>query len=491
MRLFEIVLVGANVLSLLGWVLPLPDSLRGARIALALLALAAGAAQIALEGPRWQLAPAYGLALGLAVVVPAGGAPGSLGGGLALLTLLIAAALPAPLPVFRLPEPTGPYAIGTLTYHWVDSSRPELFTPDDPTDHRELMAQVWYPAQAVPGATRAPYIEDVEHVAPALARLFHLPPFFLSHFRYVTTHAVDAAPVASGEKRYPVLIFLSGLGGFRQSNMAQVEALVSHGYVVVGLDQPGASALVRFPDGREVSVPPRDVIQPSIVQSVEPAPDPPVLFGEPLPAGIIPYFAADASFAVDRLAALDAADPHGVLTGRLDLSRAGIFGISLGGINAAEACWLDDRLDACLIMDVFISQHVVEDGLDQPVMIVTRSADTMQLEQERAGGWTETEIEQHQRTMRALYERARGDAYYLQIEDMFHVNMTDAPYWTPLLRWLGMAGPLDGGRVWDVLNAYTVAFFDRHVKGEPASLLDGSSADYPEVEFEARRLTTP
>lgn len=491
MRPFEVILLFANALSLLGWVLPLPDSLRGARAALPLIALAAAVAQLVLEGPRWQMLPAYGLALALAAVALTGAAPGAAGVGVGLLMLLISVVLPALVPVFRFSAPGGPYSIGTVTYHWTDASRPELFTPGDPADHRELMAQVWYPAEDVPGAPRAPYVEDAAHVLPALAHLFHLPSFFFTHFRYVTTHAVEAAPVAAAQPRYPVLIFLTGLGGFRQSNTAQVEALVSHGYVVVGLDQPGGSVLVRFPDGREVPALPRDAIQPSIVQSVEPVPDAPVLFGEPQPEGIIPYFAADVPFALDRLAALDAADPQGILTGRLDLSRAGIFGISLGGINAAEACWLDDRLDACLIMDVFISQHVVEEGLDQPVMIITRSADTMRLERERAGGWTETEIEQHVSTMRAVYEQAADDSYYLQVEDMFHVNMTDAPYWTPLVRWVGMAGPLDGGRVWEALNAYSVAFFDQSLKGEPSPLLDGPSAQYPEVEFETRRLGTP
>ena len=53
------------------------------------------------------------------------------------------------VPIFHFPKPTGSYAIGTVTYHWVDLSRPELFTTD-PNDHRELMAQVWYPAKNEP-----------------------------------------------------------------------------------------------------------------------------------------------------------------------------------------------------------------------------------------------------------------------------------------------------------------------------------------------------
>ena len=52
-----------------------------------------------------------------------------------------------------------PHATGTLTYHWVDASRAEIFTAD-PNARRELMVQVWYPADAVPSPTRAPYLPE-------------------------------------------------------------------------------------------------------------------------------------------------------------------------------------------------------------------------------------------------------------------------------------------------------------------------------------------
>jgi len=61
--------------------------------------------------------------------------------GLGALALLISAAPPIVSPVFRFPRPSGPYAIGRLTYHWVDAARPEVFTADT-NDHRELMVQM-------------------------------------------------------------------------------------------------------------------------------------------------------------------------------------------------------------------------------------------------------------------------------------------------------------------------------------------------------------
>jgi hypothetical protein len=166
------------------------------------------AAQSLLEGPRWQLVPAYALSVAFPLVsvlqrwrrdrkkTPrplarriVAGLGVSLGG----LALGLAAALPALLPVFHFPPPTGPYGIGTVTYHWVDSSRPDIFAPA-PGNSRELMAQVWYPAQRDQVPQRAPYVAPGTNFA-ALTRLVHLP----SPRRCVTStqrerHEYSAAP---------------------------------------------------------------------------------------------------------------------------------------------------------------------------------------------------------------------------------------------------------------------------------------------------------
>lgn len=298
---------------------------------------------------------------------------------------------------------------------------------------------------------------------------------------------MPSAPVPVTQTSYPVLIYLTGLGGFRSASMFQIQELVSHGYIVAGIDQPGLSAMVRFPDGRQIAGLTKNEISPVMMQSIEPQPDAPVLNGTALPDGILPYFAQDVSFVLDQLSAVNTADPNHLLTGRLDLERVGIFGISAGGENGAEACLKDSRLKACLIMDVWIPADVVKASLHQPTMFITRDAATMRLERERSGGWTEKEIALTLDTMRALYESLPGDGYYLQIPNMFHINFTDAPAWSPITSQIGLTGPINGQRGFDLVNAYTLAFFDRYLKDQPSSLLDGPSEQYPEVNFESRR----
>jgi pimeloyl-ACP methyl ester carboxylesterase len=407
-----------------------------------------------------------------------------------LIVLIVSIALPVVVPVFRFAPPTGPDGIGTVTYHWVDGSRPEPFTAD-PDDHRELMAQVWYPAAPAPGAARAPYLVDSDAVTPELARLTGLPPFLFRHFRYVTTNAVAGVPIAGRQARYPVLLFLSGLYGFRSVSTFQIEELVSHGYVVVGLDQPGVVATVRFPDGRQISNLPFDEIDPLVDQSVAPRPAPPVLGGEPQPDGLVPFFAQDVRFALDQLGLVDVADQQRVLTGHLDLGRAGVFGVSLGGRIAAEACLRDDRLKACLVIDDPVPADVTAAGLHQPTMFLTRDAETMRLERRKSGGWTEQDIVTTLGTMRALFAKLSGGGYYVEIPNLFHVNFTDLPYWLPPATQLGLAGPIGARRGFTVVNTYTVAFFDQALRGVRSPLLGDRPRPVPGTTVEVRPPAPP
>lgn len=104
------------------------------------------------EGYRWQMIPLYVIVFGVvsyAIVLKgeirrAWTISGAITGSI-LLVLGTAALILLPVP--RMPEPVGPYQIGTVTFHWVDQSRIETYGGADGSEPRELMAQVWYPAE--------------------------------------------------------------------------------------------------------------------------------------------------------------------------------------------------------------------------------------------------------------------------------------------------------------------------------------------------------
>ncbi|MFN2591351.1 MAG: alpha/beta hydrolase family protein, partial [Candidatus Dormibacteria bacterium] len=437
-------------------------------------------AQVIVEGYRWQMIPAYLLsaAVGLswAFQVARPGQRSAWGRfvwmSIGIVVLVVSVTAPVVVPVFRFPRPGGPYAIGTVTYHWRDTNRREIFSAD-PAARRELMAQVWYPAEPGVKAHAAPYVSDATALSSVAGRLLHVPGFVFDYWDMVLTHATQIPPMASARPEYPVLVFTSGLNAFRQSNMFQVEQLASRGFVVVGLDQPYTSAVTVFPDGRTVAGWTKDRLDAVIEQSITPITPAPMLGDVELPSGVIPYLAQDVSFAVDQLVRLNTADPHGLLTHRLDLDHIGAFGVSLGAMEVGEACHADPRLRACLMMDAAMPADVVRDGLQQPTMWLTRDANSILLERSRSGGWPDREISETLTTQREVFtESPPGYGYYIEIPGMFHVNFTDAPSWTPLAQMLALSGPIGGTRGHEIVAAYSVAFFDRFLTGNRPALLD-------------------
>lgn len=475
MRPFEILLLLAEFSVLVLMFLPISLAWVWLRY-LPIVAVLAAVAQLQIEGPRWQMVPAY-LVMALFftnwrprkfIIVL---------GSLALFASLL---LSMAIPVFQFAKPTGPYEIGTVTYHWIDTSRIEVFNADTKT-HRELMVQISYPAQHDTTLQQAPYMPDAVAFSAAQGKLHNWPSFLLDHLKYVKTNAQLSAKVAPDKPQFPVLIFVEGITGYRQMNNFQVEELVSHGYIVVAIDQPYVAATVVFPNDREISGLSKDQMNPLIQQSITPVESAPVLNRTAFNDGIIPYFAQDVVFTLDQLAKLNKADPNGNLAGRLDLERIGIFGVSLGGMIVGEACRLDRRLRACLVMDAPMTSRVVREGLMQPTMWITRDAQTMRNE-----GWPQFDIDQHQATMRAVFNRLADNGYFVQVDGMFHVNLTDVPLFSPLLSWSSMTGPVVRKRAHDIINAYSESFFDEYLDGPKSSLLDSATKHFPEVQFEKR-----
>ncbi len=196
MRPFEVLTLVLAALSLLPFILPTRYHSRRLRW-LPLTAALALVLHIILEGYRWQMLPAYLLVVVLAlltfvsVLLPQRPVRSQAlrvsGGALALLWLVLSIALPYALPVPRPKAPTGPYAVGTLSAHLVDESRPESFS--EQVTHRELMVQVWYPAQIDADSERAPFIDHIDVAGPAIARRLNLPPFIFGHLNLVHTAA--------------------------------------------------------------------------------------------------------------------------------------------------------------------------------------------------------------------------------------------------------------------------------------------------------------
>lgn len=442
-------------------VLLLPLAFKDRRTGRFLAALVAAGLLIhlVLGVPRWQLIPAYlavGLVLLLGLRAPLTRRRGKVGWGvLTVLLTLVTAGLVWALPLFRLPAPSGPHAIGTQVVHLDVKNQP-------------VTVQVWYPTDQREGKV-APYLFDAP-VASALAQSVGLPGFAFGHLRHLPTHAYLKAVPASGP--HPTLLFFHGLGGVRQQNTFQIEELVSHGYLVVGIDMPGYAAATVSGQGQVI---------PNTHGSAS--------LSNRLSDQWVRDWATVGRPVLDELLS----DPHWRTF--IDAGRIGAFGHSFGGATASYLLLTEPRIKAALNMDAGIfGQPLPEQGYSRPFFLMNTGAglDLKRLQQQ-AEKLTDTQISaatNGQTTSRAAYfsdlqdlferrrQALRGQAWSLVLPGTQHLSFSDVTLYSPLL-----SGGEDVDATHREVNAYTLAFFDSQLRDMPVDTSALRQA-FPALQFQ-------
>ena len=240
----------------------------------------------------------------------------------------------APSPRLTLPPPTGSHRLGTTSLYLIDPSRPDAWVPNQ---RAQVMIQLWYPAEAVDGYPRAPYMPT--SAGRAWEKNLDLPSLNLP-----ITEGHLGAPVRRRDGGWPVVLYSHSLGGERSETTSLVTDLASRGYVVVTIDHIHDADVVELPDGslQFCAVPPPTVDKDTPTQTKE-----------------IVSRVADVRFVLDQLAVINCGGnpgheqwplPRG-LRGALDLGRVGMFGQSDGGSTTAHAMNADARIKVGVSLD--------------------------------------------------------------------------------------------------------------------------------------------
>ncbi|MCU6708857.1 acetylhydrolase [Paenibacillus sp. J5C_2022] len=391
--------------------------------------------------------------------------------GVAAVYASVAIVLPLLFPVFSFAEPTGPYTIGTVTYHWTDAAREEKFT-EASGDSRELMVQIWYPASSEATGKAAPYLSDPAPYIEGLHELLQLPEFLFSGLKLVNTHAIANAGLADTEAKYPVLLFSHGFMGYKNQNTFQIEQLASHGYIVVGIEHAYSSVASVFPDQHVVKFDSEgktgyDQMKYSFMD------------------GRNRVWVEDAKFVLDQIETLSANDPGGLFTGRIDLEHVGMFGHSFGGATTVQMLLDDSRIQAGLNMDgvLYGEKRIPADGLKKPFLLM--SADDTLKGVDHTGDAEIAELGTDREEIAAYYDElfarydpvTAGANYWMTFKNSKHMSFSDLYLLTPLFEWMEGA---DVRRTHELINEYTLDFFDHYLKGEPLQYLDRNLGDHPE-----------
>ncbi|KZE48325.1 hypothetical protein AV540_17145 [Brevibacillus parabrevis] len=463
MRLFEVLLsmvaivflwysIWSNKASgrIIGWGVPV-------------LLIVTGVAHLIMEKARWQMGPIYIIALIVIVYFAAGifsdfvkqktvlqsillSVP-------ALMISVIGLLLPCLLPVFSFANPTGAYKIGTVDYTWTDNSR---IAHDGFS--RKINARIWYPAHPDSLLQKADYVPEVSLMAKALENHFGIPSFLLQYTKLIETHSYANASFVADVKTAPVIFLSHGnMNGGRFTNTFQAVDLASNGYIVVAVEHPGTALMATYPDGSYTPFHDSSSHLPMEYQIQNEASLP-----------VIKEQVQDIGFALEQLKKLNQAESGSPLVGKADFSRLGIIGHSFGGATVVEAMYRYPVFRAGINMDGYLYGEERDEALDRPLLIMNGG-----FVPEELGESVEMQQTEQQRRARILGPKG-GELDFAQAG---HLSFTDIPLYSPLLHALSPKPQQNHASI----NEVTVAFMNRHLKGDTAASVQAIADRYPEV----------
>jgi pimeloyl-ACP methyl ester carboxylesterase len=301
----------------------------------------------------------------------------------------------------------------------------------------------------------------------------------------VRTHAVIDAPPVTSPAKFPTLVFSHGYGGMPSAHTALFEDLASHGYAILSVVHPYESAAAKLADGRLVSFldeggAPRlsfrnvltewsreDETMAAVTRAVGDD-EQRRLLGEYL-SGLretgetLRRWVDDTKLVLDRLAELPAASTAARLAGRLDMTRVGAAGHSMGGVTAGQFCLEDRRCAAGLNLDG-IPQYgsMISQARSRPFLMVYSA---------RTGRLGASD---------AIYRRSALPYFRVDIRETLHLDFTDMIFWNGPLRARGALGTLAPLRATEITRAVVREYFDQELLNKRSSLLGGRSV-FPEI----------
>ena len=288
-----------------------------------------------------------------------------------------------------LPIPTGSFAVCRAIYDWTDDTRLDTLAPI-PGTKSELLVWIWYPSAAEQSVAMDDYVPAQMRAAAGPAA----GPWKLltRDASKVHGHSTRDPDVSLQQRSYPVAIMRAGASAGVVGYSTLAEDLASHGYVVVGFDAPYRTYSVVFPDGRVMRRTPEN--NPELCEGLEQAQQARCV------NKVLTAWTADIAFVLDQLERLNASDPTGKFTGRLDMTRVGVFGHSFGGAQAAQFCSLDSRCKAGIDVDGSLHGSVIQAGIHRPFMFLLSGQGDFS---------SDAEIRQIQADIQSVYDRLPAD----------------------------------------------------------------------------------
>ena len=285
-----------------------------------------------------------------------------------------------------LPSPTGTYFVGTQNLFFTDSSRKEKLTLTW-GDKRALQVKIWYPSD-VKGEKANLYLKDYSaDILWKNYRIFNDDKAFFDSLKTYSTFSYEGIPISKAQQKFPIIIFSQGYYfGLDDFYCALMENLASNGYIVVSITHPYDQVITNTAEGKVITIKKYRVTKAYLQwKKVEfmhkKNPDTTnarqvnrilkaYLRGMRIFKKSVSLWTKDAQFIMDTLQRINDFSVNNRWYGKIDLSRAGTLGQSVGGAVAGQLTYVDGRIKAGANLDCFQFGDLYKHEMDKPFMLL-------------------------------------------------------------------------------------------------------------------------
>lgn len=219
-------------------------------------------------------------------------------------------------------RPSGKYGIAFEDLHWINKNLcpdPQFseknkndFSPDNKQYCHELMVRIYYPTVLNSYAASPYYRPTIEANQNSLRSVPGIKSKYIDELALLKSHTIkNAAPVEN--EKFPVVIFSPGFGVQTQLYENIITELVSHGFIVIGINSLFIDGDIELPDGH-------------VVHTVVPNNN------DEAAARVIPVLEQDISFVYNKIHIKS----QDILFKSMDLKHIGALGHSIGGKSIAN-----------------------------------------------------------------------------------------------------------------------------------------------------------
>jgi hypothetical protein len=316
-----------------------------------------------------------------------------------LVLLCILILLPSFLiPAHPFPTPSGEWQVGTSDILWQVPGQ------------SARLAKVWYPTSTRKGQ-QSSYIDKrvLENVLPSLIERLNLPQVLIFSKFYLSRIKTPAGLNASliQQNQLPVILFSPGLGGINILNTFYALEFASRGFIVIGINHPGSSAITLMENGAIADFNPSSQSDRDRVEQQ-----------------------ADNLSAIASTLLKMTAQPESILYQKIDTHKIFALGYSIGGVASFLACGRDQRFSRCANLDGSLERFRDVNYSHKKLLLMESDINPMA-----------TELLEHERAIKRLSMQA--DWQQVIFKQSEHLNFTDLPFVFKLSKMAGLVGETD------------------------------------------------